>query len=124
MKIIARHQQVMPFLLLYNADAFIDFTRKIFNAQEMLRTLNAKKQIQHSEIMIGNATFLLAEAESPERSTCSSLYIYVNDTDATYYKALDAGCESLMTPIDEENGKRAAGFKDPFGNSWWLATLS
>lgn len=34
------------------------------------------------------------------------------------------GCEPLMHPIDEDNGKRTAGIKDPFGNSWWLATIT
>lgn len=77
LKIMAGHQQVMPFLLLYNAEAFIDFIRKLFNAQEMFRTLNAQKQIQHSEVMIGNATLFLSEAENETRNTPSSLYIYM-----------------------------------------------
>jgi len=50
------------------------------------------------------------------------LYVYVNDTDAVYKRALQAGATSLMEPSDQFYGDRNAGVKDPVGNYWWIAT--
>ncbi|WP_025742215.1 VOC family protein [Aquimarina pacifica] len=123
MKIIAGHQQAMPYLVVDKAEDFIDFIRKIFRAEEMLRSLDAAKRIQHSEIRIGDSMILLAEASVDLPAHAGSMYVYVKDTDQTYYEAIDAGATSLMSPMDEDNGARGAGFRDPFGNMWWIATL-
>jgi len=50
------------------------------------------------------------------------LYLYVDDTDATYQRALEAGATSLMEPADQFYGDRNAGVEDPTGNHWWIAT--
>jgi uncharacterized glyoxalase superfamily protein PhnB len=52
----------------------------------------------------------------------STLYLYVEDADAVYQAALDAGAESLMPPTDMFYGDRHGGVKDPSGNIWWIAT--
>lgn len=80
MKITAGHQQVMPYIVLRNAEEFIDFTRKIFRAEEMMRVLNADKKIQHAEIKIGDSIMLLAEATATYPPKPGALYVYVQDT--------------------------------------------
>src|SRR5206468_1707240 len=56
------------------------------------------------------------------RATRSSTHLYVDDVDAAYDRALQAGGESLREPQDQFYGDRSAGIKDRFGNQWWLAT--
>lgn len=124
MKITAGHQQAMPYLVVEKAEDFIDFIRKIFNAQEMVRKVDAGYKIQHSEVMIGDATIMITEASNTNPAQYTSMYVYVKDTDQTYYNAIDAGAMSLMHPMDEDHGARGAGFKDPYGNTWWIATLN
>ena len=124
MKLIAGHQQVMPYLLTPRADALVEFIKKIFRGLEMVRILNTDKKIQHSEVKIGDCTILLAEATEAGPSIPGCMYVYVTDTDKTYYDALDAGSESLMSPLDEDDNTRSAGFRDPFGNTWWITTLA
>jgi len=46
----------------------------------------------------------------------------VNDADATYKSALQAGATSLREPADQFYGDRSAGVADPVGNHWWIAT--
>jgi PhnB protein len=46
----------------------------------------------------------------------------VNDTDAVYQRALQAGAASIMEPADQFYGDRSAGVQDPSGNQWWIAT--
>ncbi|MFD2563464.1 VOC family protein [Aquimarina rubra] len=124
MKITAGHQQAMPYLVVENADDFIDFIRKIFNAQEMIRKVDTAYKIEHSEVMIGDATIMITEASKTYPAQHTSMYVYVKDTDQTYYNAIDAGAISLMQPMEEDYGARGAGFKDPYGNTWWIATLN
>ncbi|WP_299435751.1 VOC family protein [uncultured Aquimarina sp.] len=124
MKITAGHQQAMPYLVVNNADDFIDFIRKIFNAQEMIRKVDTAYKIEHSEVMIGDATIMITEASTTYPAQHTSMYVYVKDTDQTYYNAIDAGAISLMQPMEEDYGARGAGFKDPYGNTWWIATLN
>jgi PhnB protein len=52
----------------------------------------------------------------------TNLYLYVNDADATYRRALAAGATSVMEPVTQFYGDRHGGVKDPSGNIWWIAT--
>ncbi|WP_062053618.1 VOC family protein [Aquimarina longa] len=124
MKITAGHQQAMPYIVVEKAEDFIDFIRKIFQAQEMIRRLDINNRIQHSEIKIGDTTLFLTEASQHHPAHPGSMYVYVKDTDQTYYEAINAGAISLMEPMEEDHDLRGAGFKDPFGNTWWIATLN
>ncbi len=51
-----------------------------------------------------------------------AFYLYINDVDAIYQRALQAGAVSLMEPMDTFYGNRESGVKDQFGNHWWIAT--
>jgi uncharacterized glyoxalase superfamily protein PhnB len=55
------------------------------------------------------------------QSLPAALYLYVDDVDATYQRALQAGATTVMEPTDEEDGDRRGGVQDPFGNMWFLA---
>jgi uncharacterized glyoxalase superfamily protein PhnB len=48
--------------------------------------------------------------------------VYVDDADATYRRALQAGGVSLREPEDQFYGDRTGGVKDPAGDHWWIAT--
>jgi uncharacterized glyoxalase superfamily protein PhnB len=50
------------------------------------------------------------------------LYVYVDDVDATYQRALAAGGTHSAGPADQFYGDRSGGVKDPCGNMWWIAT--
>ena len=50
------------------------------------------------------------------------LYVYVEDVDATYQRALQAGATSVSEPKDQFYGDRSAGVQDSCGNQWWIGT--
>ena len=52
----------------------------------------------------------------------TAFYVYVPDAASAYRQALAAGGTSTMEPADQFYGDRGAGFRDPAGNDWWLAT--
>jgi PhnB protein len=54
----------------------------------------------------------------------SSIYVYVEDVDDVYRRAVNAGAESLSAPEGKPYDERSAGVKDSFGNTWWIATYT
>ena len=73
----------------------------------------------HAEIMINGSTIMLAEPTSQWKASAIHLFIYTEDADNTYKKALAAGASSMMEPNDRDYG-RTCGITDPFGNVWWI----
>jgi PhnB protein len=73
------------------------------------------------ELKIGDSVVMLGEAMKDAPAMPIGLYLYVNDADALYRKALDAGGESIGAPENMFWGDRVATIKDFAGNKWWIA---
>lgn len=121
MNIPGEHQVVMPYLLLNKAERFLKFAENIFNAQPGHKESNQERGILHAEITIGDTTIMVADSTNQWEAQPGGLFIYAEDVDKTYKRALDHGAESLMEPSDQEYG-RSCGIKDPCGNSWWITS--
>lgn len=79
--------------------------------------------IGHAEVRVGDSTIMLSEAmDEVYKPTTSGIHLYVDDCDATYERALEAGAISVKKPADQPYGDRSAGVKDRFGNHWMIAT--
>jgi PhnB protein len=65
---------------------------------------------------------MLGEANEQWSPMPGTIHLYVEDCDAAYRRALDAGASSLQEPADQFYGDRMAGVRDPVGNMWWIAT--
>jgi len=115
-------RSIQPFLHLREAEKMVPFAEATFGAEVMGMAKSPEGFVLHATIRIGNATFEIAEAHGKSQPMPCHLHVYVPDTDATYAKALRAGASSLREPEDAPYGDRAAGVKDPFGNSWFIAT--
>ncbi len=118
MNIPAGYQQVMPYLIVSDAAKFIDFTKKVFGAEEKLRIMRDEKLIKHAEIKIGESVIMFADATDQFQPRTAALFVYVEDADRTCNKALVEGATSVMPLSDQEYG-RSGGIADPFGNLWW-----
>lgn len=117
------HQSVMPYLIVKDADKLIDFLKKVFDAEDQGRVHRAEGAILHAEVNIYGSTVMIAETSKRYPVMNAGMFIYVPDTDATYKLALESGATSVMEPANTQYANRAAGVRDPFGNTWWLATL-
>jgi uncharacterized glyoxalase superfamily protein PhnB len=113
---------ITPYLVLSDARAFIAFVTQVFDAEEHRTHLDAAGHIRHGELQIGDSILWIAQSSANWPAMQTSLYLYVDDTDATYNKALAAGGTSIMAPADQFYGDRNAGVTDPCGNQWWIAT--
>ncbi|EQB63038.1 MAG: hypothetical protein RBG1_1C00001G0617 [candidate division Zixibacteria bacterium RBG-1] len=116
------YHSVIPYLIVQGAAALIDFLRHAFDATEKERHAWPDGSIMHAEVKIGDSTIMLGEARGEWKPMPASIYLYVNDADATFRKAIKAGAVSVMEPADQFYGDRHGGVKDPCGNHWWVAT--
>lgn len=121
MKIPENYQTVMPYLIIKNAAEFIDFTRAVFNATELHRTMRDESIIRHGEIMIGGSTIMFADATDQFPVRTAGLFVYVENADETYKKAIEAKASPVMPVADQTYG-RSGGIEDPFGNVWWITS--
>jgi len=118
-----------PYLTLNDCARAIDFYKKAFNAQEIMRMDGPPGKIGHAEIKIGDSIIMLADEmpgsnKSPKSlgGTTAGVFLYFDDVDSAYKRAVDSGAKSEMAPTDMFWGDRFGKITDPFGHSWALAT--
>ncbi|MGC1344311.1 MAG: VOC family protein [Candidatus Binataceae bacterium] len=99
-----------------------ELVKHAFGAQELER-LPVGDHGFHIEARIGDSMIVIEAGDPPHPGGMrASIYVYVEDVDAAYRRALAAGASSIAEPADKPYQERAAGVKDSYGNIWWLAT--
>jgi len=93
----------------------VEFLRRAFDATGDLET-------ERPSVMRLGDSNVMVSGTGVREATPSFLYVYVDDCDETYRRALDAGAQSLEEPRDVPYGERRAMVKDPYGNIWQIAT--
>jgi PhnB protein len=124
------YHTITPNIVVSDGAKAIDFYKKAFGAEEVLRLDMPDGKIAHAEISIGGARIMLHD-EAPEWKALSpqtigdsgsSLMLYVNDADAVVKRAAEAGATVTMDVADQFYGDRCGNIKDPFGHKWSIAT--
>ena len=121
-KIPAGYQTVMPYLIIPEAGRFSEFMQTVFGAIETMRVMRDEVQIMHGELNIGGSTIMFAETNNKWEAQNAGMFIYVNNADETYKKAIDNGAVSILELSDQSYG-RSGGVKDPSGNVWWITSV-
>jgi PhnB protein len=116
------HHSVTPYLIVQGADKLIDFMKAAFGALEIVRMLQPDGTIGHTEMRIGDSMIMLGEAREQWKAMPTTLYLYLEDVDAAYGRALAAGATSVHAPSDQFYGDRTGAVQDMCGNFWWVAT--
>jgi uncharacterized glyoxalase superfamily protein PhnB len=116
------YHTVTPYLTVDDAGKLIEFVKVAFGATVLHAMTNDEGNIRHAEAQIGDSRVMIAQAFGEWKPRPSTLYLYVDDTDETFKRALAAGAKSLMEPADQFYGDRNGGVEDAFGNWWWIAT--
>jgi len=120
---------ITPGLTCKNAAQAIELYKKAFGAKERSRMAGPDGRIAHAELQIGDSMLFVADefpgmSAAPQASALpsQSLYVYVNDVDATFKQAVGAGCTEGMAVTDMFWGDRFGKVIDPYGHHWNLAT--
>lgn len=127
----AGYHAVTPALTVRDAEKALGFYTRAFGAEELMRFFGPdKKSIMHAEIKIGDSIIMLGE-EHPEMGchgpkglggTPVSLYLYVDNADRAFTRAVSAGAKADKPVTDMFWGDRCGQLTDPFGHKWHLAT--
>jgi uncharacterized glyoxalase superfamily protein PhnB len=125
------YHSVTPALTIKGASEAIEFYKKAFGAQELNRFPGPDgKSIMHAEIKIGDSSIMLCD-EMPQMGCLSpkstggpsgSIYLYVQNSDDVFSKAVSAGAKPKMPMMDGFWGDRIGSIEDPFGHVWTIAT--
>lgn len=113
---------VSPYFLVHNGEQFLHFLQTVFEAAEKSIHRNDAGGIMHGEADIDGSVIMFGECNETWPAETGSVFVYVKDTDETYKRAMGAGCTTRQEPESKEYG-RAAGVKDPFGNTWWITSI-
>ena len=120
-----QYHSAQPYLLVDDASRLMEFMKATFGAEDLGTMPTPEGKIGHAEMRIGDTIVMLADASTAEGvsgAMPSTVVTYVEDCDATYERALDAGAKSIREPQDMFYGDRSAGVADPVGNHWWIHT--
>jgi uncharacterized glyoxalase superfamily protein PhnB len=115
------YHAVTPYLVVDGAGRLMDFLQDVFGAQEIMRMAAPDGQIGHAEVCLGDSIMMIADATPEYPATSPMLFVYVDDVDETYRKAVAAGGTSTQEPADQFYGDRTAG-ATAFGIRWYIAT--
>jgi PhnB protein len=114
---------VTPYLVVDEAAKLIEFIKNAFDGKVTFITHgDDKEKIMHATVKIGDSTIMISDTMEDNKTQTSMLYLYLEDADAVYKKAIQAKATSVREPITEFYGDRAGAVKDSWGNTWWIAT--
>lgn len=113
---------VSPYLIVDGAQELIDFLTKGLDGKQIFSMKDDSGKITHATVKIGNSMIMLGDTMRGMGPQTAMLYLYVEDVDNLYKKALQAKAENVREPKDEFYGDRSAAVKDRWGNTWWIAT--
>jgi PhnB protein len=119
-----------PYMTIKGASDAIEFYKQAFGAVETFRWADPDGRVRHAEVMIGDSPVMLTD-EAPAFGMAGPLslggspvhmFLYVEDVDAVFERAIAAGAKELMPVEDSEDGDRRGGVTDPFGHIWYIGT--
>lgn len=117
---------MMPYLMVKGASKFIDFAKKVFEAKlttNMHKLREDKTTVMHSEITIGGSVIMFSDATEQWPVQTANLFVYVDNADATYKKAIESGATTVIELSNQDYG-RSCGVTDPLGNVWWITSVN
>jgi PhnB protein len=124
------YHTITPALTVKDGGQAIEFYKRALGAEEIMQIPGPDGRLMHAEMKIGDSRFMLGEemadqgcrAPASVGAVSSSLYIYVQDVDKAFRRAVEGGAKALMPPTDMFWGDRFGQVEDPSGHRWGLAT--
>jgi PhnB protein len=112
-----------PYLQLKDAAGFVSFAQAAFGATVRMSVSDGDTLV-HGELVIQGCVLELSEARPEWPATRSALHVYVADCDDVHARATAAGATQLHPPTDQPYGERSGAVRDPWGNDWYIATVT
>lgn len=124
------YPRVSPHLSIAGVGEAVEFYRRVLGAKVRMRMDAPGGLVAHAEIELGGSVIMLGDEAVPGSEpsprtlggTSVSLFVYVEDVDAVFRRAVEAGARTVSEPEFHFYGDRVATIDDPFGHRWNLAT--
>ena len=116
------YHTVTPYLVVQGAEGVIQFAKLAFGAKERIRLPGPNGTIGHAELEIGDSVVMLADMDERQNLMPAMVHLYMEDVDAVYARAIEAGGKSIQEPKDQFYGDRNAAVQDSAGNKWYIST--
>lgn len=111
---VVRYHTITPRIVADGAEQLVAFLKTVFNAEGDYRS------DRPAEVCIGDSLILISDL-GPRNVMTAFLYVYVDDVNATYQRAVDAGAHVVEEPLDTPYGDRRCMIEDAWGNTWQIA---
>ncbi len=118
----AEYGSITPYLVIPNCAEAIAFYARVFDAQEVMRMPMPDGSIGHAELKFGDSIVMLASGGAEWPGTSALTCLYVEDCDAVFARAVEAGATVIEPLADKFYGDRAGSVRDPFGQRWSIMT--
>ena len=105
-----------PRIITPKPEEMVHFVKEVFRGQGEFHVNRP------AEIRIGDSLIMISDGGGLREPVSAFLYVYVEDVDETYHRAVEEGAETLELPSDQPYGDRRAMVKDPWGNLWQIAS--
>ena len=124
------YHSITPYLIVRGAAEAIEFYKRAFGAQEVMRVGAPGEKIGHAELQIGDSRIMMAD-EHPEVNALAphtpgssgvGICLYVPNVDEIVQQAIEAGATVERPLANQFYGDRSATLIDPFGHKWTIAT--
>ena len=119
---------VTPYLLYADLEGALEWLAKAYGFRELMRQAGPDGKARHAEMALGETGMVLMGWPGPGYrnpkqlgQSTQSLYVRIDDVDALFRRAKDAGATVLEQPADQSYGERRCGLEDPEGHRWYFA---
>ena len=114
---------ITPNIIVDDVEQAVAFLKKALGATESYRLTMSDGKVAHCELKLGTSILNLGAAMEGWPAHGLVAQIYVEDSDALFERAVQAGAKVIMPVTDMFFGSREGRVADPFGNVWTIATL-
>ena len=111
---------VSPCLMVESIQAELQFLKTVFGARVRQLRGGHENNLWQVQVLLGDCILLVGSANKGSPPAAGTLYVWTDDVEATYARAIEAGATLISAPTEQPSGVREAGFRDPEGNVWWI----
>lgn len=116
------YNSLSPYFIVADAPRFVQLMKDLFDAEELRRYELPSGRIMHLELRLDDSVIMLSEASDEYPANEFLMHLYVQDSVATYRKALELGCQGIQEPIQKGDPDLRGMFRDFNGNVWSVST--
>jgi PhnB protein len=114
--------KLAPYIVAKDSRGLISFIENGIGGKLTFEQSGPDGKLAHAELRIADGLVMIGEASPGHDAFASMLNLYVDDSDASYRRAVAAGATSVREPGNAPAGLRRSGVRDSWGNEWWFSS--